>query len=88
MPVEFDATYERADFETLYRREHWHTWDEEVHWLLTKGMSDSDIGPGEAMHMAADIQRLRNDGIRFTDDPQRAYQLARAHCNHFRAQAA
>ena len=81
MPPEW-TTYQRADFEVLYHRDHWHSWDEEIDWLRTKGMDDTDLTEGEAAHMAADIKLLRNDHIRFTDDPQHAYHLAKSHCNH------
>jgi hypothetical protein len=83
MPPQF-TDYERADFQTLYQREHWHTWDEEIKWLRTDGQGDRDIEPDEALHMAADIQLLRDDDIRFTDDPKQAFRLAKAHCNHER----
>jgi hypothetical protein len=82
VPRDEKEGYEKADFDVLYRRHHWHSWDEVIHWLRTKGVDDRDITPGEVDHMAADIQILKDDDIRFTDDPGRAYHLARGHCNH------
>ncbi len=82
MPPEPVKGYERADFEVLYRRDRWHSWDDEIKWLRTKGLKDREIDPGEALHMAADIQLLKDDDIRFTDDPGDAFHLATRHCNH------
>jgi hypothetical protein len=82
MASDWTNSYQKADFEVLYRRDNWRSWEEVIHWLRTKGMKDRDITPGEANHIAADIQLLKDDDVRFTDDAGRAYHLAKSHCNH------
>ncbi len=82
MARDWPTAYQKEDFESLYRRKNWLNWDEEIQWLLTEGKHDREIKPGEADHMAADIQILRDDNVRFSYDPAYAWALARRHCTH------
>jgi hypothetical protein len=41
-------------------------------------MDDNELPPGETERMLYDIERLQEDGVEFTSDTDRAFELAKS----------
>ncbi len=74
--------YLESDVRALYRHGPWQDWRHLVHWLMTEGLDDPELRPGQVAHMAADFGDLELEGTRYSGDPAYAFQLAQEACRH------
>ncbi len=75
----WEHAYDLSDIQAVYRRGHWQSWDEMIHWLETEGEKDNELTPGETIAIVEDLRSIRDAGIPFTNDPRKAYDLVFEH---------
>ncbi|MHB0868616.1 MAG: hypothetical protein ACYC5J_04080 [Chloroflexota bacterium] len=71
----WEHAYDLSDMEAAYRRGHWNSWDDLIHWLETEGEKDNELTPGEVIAMVEDLRLVRDAGVPFTNDPRKAFDL-------------
>jgi hypothetical protein len=73
---DWEKDYTKSDVEVLFNRGEWKDWDDAITWLKREGDQDNELTPGEVVSMTRDLERLKDEGTRFTRDPQRVYEMA------------
>lgn len=73
------GAYRQSDVEVLFRRGNWRNWDDAIHWLEENGEADSELAPGEALALRADLMTLRDMGFKFIHKPDELYKMAHEH---------
>lgn len=69
--------YEQSDMQVVYRRvPHANSWSDLINWLEKHGEADNELSPGEAVALKADLSSLKNNGVPFTNNPDKAYEEA------------
>lgn len=75
--LEFD--YTASDMDVVYRRTRPHSWDDLITWLERQGDLDNELTPGEVVALVEDLRTLKQQGVPFIADPQRAFEEAHRH---------
>ena len=74
--VDMKKDYTESDLKLVYEHSHPHNWDEAIDWIKNHADENKKITPGEAIAMDEDLQKLKDSGAQFTDDPHRAFEMA------------
>lgn len=76
---EVKSDYTSEDVGIVLRQVSFHFWGEVVDWLRKNGIEQTNIGPIGINKMMQDFEKLRQEGIEFTNDPEEADRLAKEH---------
>lgn len=68
--------YEVSDMQVVYRRTNPKSWDDMINWLEKYGASDNELTPGETIALTQDLRTLKQKGIAFTGNPDKAFSEA------------
>ncbi len=68
--------YAQSDMEALWRRGEWHSYQDAIHWLETKGNDDNELTPGEVMAMEEDLKKLEQENKPFVNNPAEVFNMA------------
>ncbi len=73
---DFTQEYKKSDMERIFKDAKPHSWQDLVRYIEEKGDAQWHITPGEAMAMKSDLQRLAQNNVPFTDNPDQAFEEA------------
>lgn len=79
---QWEQDYGEGDIEVVLSRGDWQSWDEAINWLEESGEEDNELTPGEAVAMAEDLRKLREQGEPYSSNSADVYKKA----HRYRAQ--